>query len=265
MTITVPPEFQAPLYPNVSEGFVLDEDNALHAYLRTPPLQVWDNSGTVRDVGVWFGHPDREVREQKYPYMLISLLDITEATNRIHSARMSMNGSSVPIDLLPPNTVIGEDGQLYNGAGTWNDVWSDDWAVPLLVIGEQPIPVQIDYVIRAYSRHPRHDREIIGNFLSRKVNYRYSWLPMGTIDGTNRRLQLLSTGHAETMEIGKRLFISTFTVRVDSWMPAGDILVVEGHRVIKVLGKLRYRDSQGFLIAEESWINEAPPEEGVTP
>jgi hypothetical protein len=67
------------------------------------------------------------------------------------------------------------------------------------------------------------------------------------------------------MEIGKRLFISTFTVRVDSWMPAGDILVVEGHRVVKVLGRLRYRDSQGFLIAEESWINEAPPTGGVTP
>ena len=262
MTLTIPPEFEAPLFPNLSEGFVLDEDKALHAYLREPPLLVWDNSGTRRDVGVWFGHPDREVREQRYPYMLISLLDITEASNRVQ-AGITWNNSSVALQDLPPGTVVGSDGKLYNGAGTWNDTWSDDWSVPLLVVGENPIPVQIDYIVRAYSRHPRHDREIIGGFLSRKVNYRYSWLPMGSIDGTNRRMELLSTGHAETMELGKRLFISTFTVRVDSWMPAGDVLVVEGHRVVKVLGKLFYRDPQGFIVAEESWVNEAPPEEGV--
>jgi hypothetical protein len=169
--------------------------------------------------------------------------------------------ASVPLWALPPNTVVGADGRLYNGDGIWNDIWMDESSYPILCISENPIPVQIDYTIRAYSRHPRHDREIIGGFLSRKVNYRYYWLPMGGIDGTNRRMELLSVGHSETQEMGKRLFMSVFTVRVDSWMPAGDVTVVEGQNVLKVLGTVYHKDIQGFTVAEEHWVNERPSEE----
>jgi hypothetical protein len=265
--IQIPDEFVAPFYPNVSEGFVLDEDRALHAYLKDPPLMVWDNNGAPRNVGVWFGHPDREIREQKYPYMIISLIDITEASNRVMSGTRHWDNASVPLWALPPNVVIGKDGRTYNGDGIWNDVWNDNPSHPILSIGENPIPVQIDYTVRAYSRHPRHDREIIGGFLSRKVNYRYSWLPMGHIDGTNRRMELLSVGHSETQEMGKRLFMSVFTVRVDSWMPAGDPTVVEGIDVLKVLGTVHHRDIRGTVVATEHWTNERPtsedPYEGV--
>lgn len=265
MTVQIPDYFRAPFYPNLSEGFVLDEDRALHRYLREPPLMVWDQSGNPRNVGVWFGHPDREIREQRYPYMIISLIDITEAANRTMSGVRYWENASVPTWALPPNTVVGADGKLYNGDGTWNDIWYDKSSYPLLCIAERPIPVQIDYTIRAYSRHPRHDREIIGGFLSRKVNYRYSWLPMGDVDGSNRRMELLNVGHSEAQEMGKRLFMSVFTVRVDSWMPAGDVTVIEGQHVLKVLGTVLHKDRQGITVAEEHWVNERPedPYEGV--
>lgn len=248
--IQIPDEFKAPHYPNLSEGFVLDEDRALHRYLREPPLFVWDAQQDPRNVGVWFGHPDREIREQKYPYMIISLVDITEASNRVMSGVRYWESASVPLWAIPEGAEIREDGRLYSVDG-----------YPILCISENPIPVQIDYTVRAYSRHPRHDREIIGGFLSRKVNYRYSWLPMGDIDGTNRRMELLSVGHSETQEMGKRLFMSVFTVRVDSWMPAGDVTVIEARPVNKVLGTILYKDIQGFTIAEEHWVNERPSEE----
>lgn len=257
----IPEKFKAPMYPNLSEGFVLDEDRALHRYLKTPPLQVWDATGNPRNVGVWFGHPDREIREQKYPYMIISLVDITEASNRTMSGVRTWENSSVPVWALPDEAIVGEDGLVYNGAGNWSDIWNDRWCYPLKMFAEKPIPVQIDYTIRAYSRHPRHDREIIGGFLSRKFNYRYSWLPMADIDGTNRRLELLNVGHSETQEMGKRLFMSVFTIRVDSFMPAGDVLVVEGQNVVKVLGTLYGKEpvatpDDGYIVTEGSWKNE---------
>jgi hypothetical protein len=268
--VRIPEKFQAPLYPNLSEGFVLDEDRALHRYLKEPALQVWDATGNPRKVGVWFGHPDREIREQRYPYMIISLIDITEASNRTMSGVRTWENASVPLWALPESAFVGEDGQVYNGAGLWNDIWYDKSSYPLKMFAEKPIPVQIDYTVRAYSRHPRHDREIIGQFLSRKLNYRYSWLPMADIDGTNRRMELLNVGHSETMEMGKRLFMSVFTVRVDSFMPAGDVLVVEGADVLRVLGTLfmRERDPEyGPTVIKGGWINERPeeidPYEGV--
>lgn len=260
------PHWQPPFFPHLSEGFILDEDKALHRYLREPALVCWDQSGNPRKVGVWFGHPDREVREQKYPYLIISLIDVTESTNRTMSGRRFTEAPTVPTWELPPKTFIGDDGKIYNGAGMWNDIWYDKSSYPLQTYAESPIPVQLDYTVRAFSRHPRHDREIFGQFLSRKVNYRYSWLPMGDIDGTNRRLELLSTAHQETMEAGKRLFMSVFTVRVDGFMPAGAVTVVEGVNVIRVLGEqygyrsfpdLRSTDERRSVISG-GWVHEHP-------
>lgn len=221
----------APAYPNISEGFLLDEDNAMRRHLMG--LTVRDDAADPRKVGVWFAHPDNEIREQRYPYIVISLIDVTEASNRVHSG--NYEPVNVPLDWLGEYSQItlAEDdyGVLgaYNALGRWSDVWDSVWNKPLRFEGPSPIPVQIDYQIRAFSRHPRHSREIIAGLLGRKVPYRYGVLDMRDIDGSIRRTQLLDIAHGESVENQKRLFVEVFTVRVDSFMPYSmdDLVVYE--------------------------------------
>ena len=51
------------VYPNASEGFLLDEDNALRAHLLG--MTVTDDQNRTREVGVWFSHPDLEIRSTR--------------------------------------------------------------------------------------------------------------------------------------------------------------------------------------------------------
>lgn len=212
---------EAPAYPNLSQGFLLDEDNALRRHLMG--LTVSDDAADPRKVGVWFSHPDNEVREQRYPYIVISLIDVTEASNRVHSG--TYEPVSVPLDWLGGfgNVVLGTDSYgvvgAYNALGRWSDVWDDRWGRPLRFEGPSPIPVQIDYQVRAFSRHPRHSRELIAGLLGRRIPYRYGVLDMRDIDGSIRRTQLMDIAHGESVEDQKRLFVEVFTIRVDSFMP----------------------------------------------
>ena len=224
-------------FPNRSEGFLLDEDNALRRHLMG--LTVSDDAAQDRKVGVWFSHPDTETREQRYPYIIINLIDVTEASNRVHSGEYEP--VSVPIDWLEQSmdvVVVPESsttrGGVYNTAGIWVDTWRDEWATPLRFEGPAPVPVQIDYQVRAFSRHPRHSREIIAGLLGRKLPYRYGVLDMRDIDGSVRRTQLLDIAHAETIEDLKRLFVEVFTVRVDAVMPYSldDLRVYEDDVVV---------------------------------
>ena len=68
-------------------SFLLDEDEALRNLLKD--LVVTDQKsvteeGPQRKVGVWFGQPDQELREQKYPYITIDMIDIAEDFSRAH-------------------------------------------------------------------------------------------------------------------------------------------------------------------------------------
>lgn len=224
-------------YPIISEGFLLDEDNALRRYLMG--LYVSDDEVHERPVGVWYAHPDLEIREQRYPYIVISLIDISEAPNRVHSGdlplqsiEMSWLSKQIEIELVETPDGI----KVYNAAGLWTDVWMDPPSVPLRFSAPAPVPVQIDYQVRAFSRHPRHDRAIIKNLLGRRIPYRYGILNMEDIDGSVRRMELLDFSHGESVESEKRLFVSVFTVRVDSFMPVGEgmIDVIEDQYVMRV-------------------------------
>lgn len=239
-------------FPNISDGFLIDEDNALRRHLLG--INVYDDTGKPRPVGVWFSQPELEMREQKYPYATISLIDVTEVPNRVMSGHGGgwVPAMSFPMDLLPENVELGDDGRLYNSDGLWNDVWIDTTGFPLSIKSRPPVPVQVDYQIRAFSRHPRHDRQILAGFLGKKVPYRYGWLDMKTIDGTTRRLELLDIGHSEAVENGKRLFVSTFTVRVDSFMPVGEVQVYEGQYVTKILGNIKHH-----IVTNEAAVSEA--------
>lgn len=257
-------------YPFYSEGFLLDEDRALHRHLKG--LSVYDDAKNHRPVGVWFSQPDMEIRDQRYPYMVISLLDVTEAKNRVMTGTEEQPVPNFPEEFLTlqpvPVTVyvdswgdewserrtladfidpvMGHDGGMYNANGTWADVWLDTSSSPIEVLGPPAIPAQIDYVVRAYSRHPRHSRQIVRDFIGRKVAYRYSYLDMSDIDGTNRRMELLDVAHMEMVEDSKKLFMSSFTIRVDGFMPVQSYTVREKYSfVTKVVGTLHaYRNNR---------------------
>lgn len=249
------------VYPNVSDGFLLDEDNALRRHLMG--LEVSDDANTRRNVGVWFSHPDNEIREQRYPYIVIQLIDITEASNRVHSGKYEP--LSIPVDWILRNAhgveVIEVGGvplpfSTTSLQGYWTDLWVDTWALPLRFEGPSPIPVQIDYQVRAFSRHPRHSRTLIASLLGRKIPYRYGTLDMEDIDGSWRRVELLDIAHGESIESQKRLFISVFTIRVDGFMPysmdnMADIRAIDDNLLVaSVYLDVFQKDSEGTLLKD---------------
>ena len=63
--------------------FILNEDEALKTLLTG--LKVTDSGNSNRPVGVFYGQPDKEIRQQSYPYITIDLINISEATDRVQS------------------------------------------------------------------------------------------------------------------------------------------------------------------------------------
>jgi hypothetical protein len=181
-------------------SFLLDEDEALRNLLKdmvvTDQKSVTED-GPQRKVGVWFGQPDQEIRNQSYPYITIDMIDIAEAFDRAHRGRVN------PAYYADPET-IGED-------TTWDpDLHGKDM--------DYPIPVNIDYQITTYARQPRHDRQLLAQLLYTKIPLRFAVLDAGpnTLYGTTRRLDVLDISKRDITEQGKRLFVNAFTVRVSS-------------------------------------------------
>jgi hypothetical protein len=182
-------------------AFLLSEDKALRILLQgmTVHDQKADGTDAPRQVGVWFGQPDQEVRGQSYPYVTIDMIDITKDASR------EMRGIVNPDYLKPDN------------------LEADTYEVDI------PIPVNIDYQITTYSRHPRHDREIISQLLYSKLPLRFGTLEVYTdkLDGdenpitTMRRLDVLDVAKRDVTEQAKRLFVNAITVRVSSEIPQG--------------------------------------------
>lgn len=166
---------------------LLSEDKALRELLQG--LEVTDQKAegteTPRQVGVWYGQPDQELRNQNYPYMTIQMIDVARDTTR------EMRG-------------------LTNDEYLRNDTISPD--APFIT--DRPIPVNIDYQITTYSRHPRHDRELLAKILYGKLPFRFGTLNCD--DNTVRRLDVLDVTKRDVTEQAKRLFVNVFTVRVSS-------------------------------------------------
>jgi len=167
--------------------FLLSEDKALREKLAgiTVTDQKADASATQREVGVWFGVPDQEIRAQSYPYITIDMIDIVRDTQR------EMRGKTNAEYLKP-----------------------DDWDPLTEFQIDLPIPVNIDYQITTYSRHPRHDREIMAKLLSLKLPIRFGVLELD--DNTVRRLDVLDVNKRDMVENGKRLFMNAISLRVSS-------------------------------------------------
>lgn len=195
-----------PTYP--SEGFLLDEDRALRDLMRG--VTVSDNTEATRNVEAWFGHPDLELREQKYPYITVDLLEIQEGIDRVHRGNLYL-----------------EDGPPPEGLPEW-------WGYPPLEpgniwFGEMPTPVDLIYQVGTWSRNPRHDRQILRALITRgRTSLRGGVI--ATADGYTRRLDFLGHAKRDREEGGKRLFNNVFRLRMSAEVPYG---VLEQYRTVE--------------------------------
>lgn len=177
--------------------FLLSEDAALRNLLTgmTVTDQKSDAGGTAtRNVGVWFGQPDEQIRQQEYPYITIDMVDIAEAFER------SMRGKVKPVYYSDP-------AKAADGTTDYNsDV--NNWEI------DMPIPVNIDYQVTTYARQPRHDREMLAELMFSRLPLRMGAIELD--DNTVRRLDVLDVSKRDISEAGKRLFVNAFTVRISS-------------------------------------------------
>lgn len=182
--------------------FLLSEDKALREKLQG--MVVYDQKATgeqvPRSVGVWFGQPDQEIRKQEFPFITIDMIDVSRDPSREHRGKVS------PAYLSPET--------LAENKGFKMDI---------------PIPVNLDYQITTYSRHPRHDRMIVAQLLANQLPMRGGILELD--DNTVRRLDVLDVSKRDLTENERRTFINSFTVRVSSEIVQGNLV-----ELYKVLG-----------------------------
>ncbi|CAB4123501.1 hypothetical protein UFOVP46_22 [uncultured Caudovirales phage] len=183
--------------------FLLSEDKALRLALQGMTVQDQKSDGDAipRQVGVWFGQPDQELRAQSYPYVTIDVIDVNRDPER------EMRGKVSPVYLTPESL-------------------NENQAFEI----DMPIPVNIDYQITVYSRQPRHDREIIAQLMYQKLPLRNGVLEIE--DGTLRRMDVLGVSKRDVTEQGKRLFVNAVTVRVSSEVAQG--IVKQLYKVLEV-------------------------------
>lgn len=186
--------------------FLISEDKALREKLQG--MVVYDqrsiNDDAPRQVAVFFGQPDQEIRNQSYPYVTIDMIGV----QRDPSREMRFD-ASIP-DYLQPLNPSSEVEKF---------------------VAFELVPVNIDYQITTYARQPRHDREIIAQLLGSKLPLRFGALDVvddtstvGTTTTnivTTRRLDVMDVSKRDTTEQAKRLFMNVITVRVSSELSFG--------------------------------------------
>jgi hypothetical protein len=193
--------------------FLLNEDKALKELLKSR-VTVTDSKNNVRPVGVWFGQPDVEIRDQSYPYMTIELSDISHARERQHSGFTDLN--------YVPETTDVDGNILVEGTKRWT---------------ESPTPVNIDYKIASYARQPLHDRQILAKVLTDLLPFRFGILEIPE-DNTARRIELLGYAKRDTTEQGKRLFVNVFSIRVNAELFSTGIIQEKNS-----VGNIKYSDT----------------------
>lgn len=176
-------------------AFIISEDRALHGKLQgmTVTDQKAENDGVPRQVGVWFGQPDQEIRNQSYPYVTIDLINVQRDPDR------EMRRDFKAPEYLQPDNL--EEGQAY--------------------MVSELVPINLDYQITTYARHPYHDRAIMSQLISEKLPIRFGVLDVD--DNTVRRLDVIGISKRDSVEQGKRLFVNAITIRVSSEIANGTL------------------------------------------
>jgi hypothetical protein len=164
--------------------FLLNEEAALKSLLSG--MTVADSGNQARPVGVFYGQPDKEIRQQSYPYLTIDLINISEATERVQSGTV----------------VVPYEPEGWDGVSSLRTPY--------------PMPINLDYQITTFSRQPRHDRQILAQLLSiGRLPVRFGAIAIPQ-DNTNRRLENLGFSKRDTTEADKRLFMNVFSIRIAS-------------------------------------------------
>lgn len=170
--------------------FIISEDEALKTLLQG--ITVSDSGNSARPVGVYYGQPDKDIRQQVYPYITLDLVGVREDFERAH--RGVVNLTYTPEGFTPN---LNEDDSINQ---------------PI----EFPIPVDLIYQVSTWSRQPRHDRQIMAKlFAPGRLPFRFGQLPIPQ-DGTNRRLDMLGFSKRDTTEGGKRLFSNVYNIRISA-------------------------------------------------
>ena len=166
------------------------EDTALKAYLQG--FEVSDEKAATRIVPVWFGYPDVELRKQTFPFMTIDLIGIQQDEQR------QTYGVLYDNDLSGTSALSGEAFR-YN----------------------TPVAMDLIYQVTAYSRHPRHEREITHQFLQDfPGKFGYIWVSNELeTAGCWRHMFLEEIKKKDTIEDGRRLFKTVFTLLIVSEIP----------------------------------------------
>lgn len=170
--------------------FIINEDEALKTLLQG--ITVSDGGNSARPVAVYYGQPDKDIRQQSYPYITLDLVGVREDTERAH--RGWVNLTYTPEGTTPN---LNQDGSINQQVNF-------------------PIPVDLIYQVSTWSRQPRHDRQIIASlFAPGRLPFRFGQLPIPQ-DGTNRRVDMLGFSKRDTTEGGKRLFSNVYNIRISS-------------------------------------------------
>ena len=117
--------------------FIVAEDLALKTHLAG--VTVSDEKSSIRQVKVWFGYPDVEVRDQAFPFITVDLVDIVPANDRQHQGRFTDNDYR--------GTIAPVNGIVYSY--------------------DAPIAYDLIYQVTSYTRHPRHDRAVMYQLMNR--------------------------------------------------------------------------------------------------
>jgi hypothetical protein len=184
--------------------FLENEDAALKRKLTG--LVVHDaTSGTGgRHTTVRFRSPEYELADATYPLILI------EHTRIARDPEREMRGY-IKVGYAP------------EGFQTWAD-YDDRAASPYY--SESPIPLNCDYEVNCYTRKSQHLIELTGALMAfSRLTERFGFLEIPQ-DSTVRRLDLLGGPEfSESQdELGKRLFVATYVLRVSSEVFWDDIL-----------------------------------------
>lgn len=194
--------------------FIINEDEALKTLLQG--ITVSDGGNALRNVAVYYGQPDKDLRQQSYPYITLDLVGVREDTERAH--RGIVNLTYAPEGYTPNRDTDGSINQ------------------PI----DFPIPVDLIYQVSTWSRQPRHDRQIMAKlFAPGRLPFRFGQLPIPQ-DGTNRRLDMLGFSKRDTTEGGKRLFSNVYNIRISAELFTTQLTGV--YQVLDVVSSLESQD-----------------------
>jgi len=189
-------------------SFVLSEDEALKNLFAG--MTVSDDKQPERPVDVFYAIPDVEIRQQRYPYITIDLVDIRPANER------QTSGYMFDKDYL--GTIPAQEDTVYTYY--------------------MPVAYDLVYQVSSWSRHPRHDRALLQQMLRNRLPAKYGKLAVPNDLGTEtaqRSMFLDAFAKINYVEDGRRVFRNLFTVRIVSEMTPAQADSVSDKIVEKVV------------------------------